>query len=78
MENTSIRLSNHYYTMHLSETTVDNLAWSGDRILNTCKDALRDKIIEKLVVVFPFEAGGPLVLKSIPDIVMDIGGSHLR
>ena len=62
--------------MHSMEQ--DNLSWSGDRILNTCEEPLRDKIREGLVDVCPLELGGPLVFKLMIDIVLDVEDSALR
>ena len=47
-------------------------------ILNTCEEPLHDKIRECLVAVNPLEVGGPLVLKKILDIVMDVDDSAIR
>ena len=57
---------------------VENLAWSSDRILNTYKDSLRDRVCEGLVGVSELESGGPLVLKKTLGIVMDVDDSALR
>ena len=57
---------------------MENLAWSADRILNTCEDSLRDKVREGLVGISDLEAGGPLVLKKTLAIVMDVDDSALR
>ena len=57
---------------------VNNLARSSDRILSTCKDNLRDKVHEGLTGVLPIEAGEPLVLKLMLDIVMNVDKSDLR
>ena len=51
---------------------VDNLSWTADRILNTCETPLKDKIRERLVGVSPLKVGGPLVLKLMLDIVLDV------
>lgn len=58
--------------------TVENLAWSADRIIGTCEDNLRDKVRKQLVGVLALEAGGPLVLKLALDTVMNIDDSALR
>ena len=57
---------------------VENLSWSSDRILNTCKDLLRDKVREELVGVSTLESGGTLVLKKKLDIMMDVDDAALR
>ena len=78
LDETAIRQSNRYYAMYGSPATVENLSWSGERCLETCEDALKDKIREQLVGVSVLENGGPLVLKLALDLVMDIDDSALR
>ena len=55
-----------------------NFAWSNDHILNTCEEPLRKKILEGVVGVNTMEMGGPLVLKLMLDIIMDVDDSALR
>jgi len=64
--------------MYANEATVENLAWSADRVLSFCEDGLRDKVPEGLVGVLPLEAGGLLNLKLMLDIIMDVDDSALR
>ena len=51
---------------------MENLSWSLDYILNTCEDSLRDKVQEGLVGVSEMECGGPMILKKMLDIVMNV------
>ena len=78
VDESEVRLSNRYYNQYGTEATVENLAWSADRILDTCDDNLRDKVREGLVGVPPLESGGPLVLKLMFDVVMDVDDAALR
>ena len=78
IDEATIRQSNRYYVMYGSDTSVENLAWSSNRILGTCKDKLRDKVREGLVGVSPIELGDPLVLKLILDIVINMDDSALK
>ena len=73
-----VRVSNRYYAQYGADYAVENLAWSGDRILNTCEEPLRNKILEGLVGVDAMEMGGSLVLKMMLDIIMDVDDSALR
>jgi len=50
----------------------------GQPALNTCEDPLQKKIQEGLVGVDALEMGGPLVLKHMLDINMDVNDSALR
>ena len=77
-DESTIRLSNAYYAQFGADYSVENLAWSADRILNTCDNALRDKVREGLVGVSELESEGPLVLKKMLDIVMNVDDSALR
>ena len=56
---------------------VENLAWSGGQILNTCEDMLRDKVREGLVGISPLEVGVTLVLKIMLILVMDVDYSDV-
>ena len=77
-DETTVRKSKTYYAMYGEDGSVENLAWSSDRILNTCKEPPRDKIREELVSVSALEVGGLLVLKKILDINMDVDNCAVR
>ena len=77
LDEPTIHRSNAYYEKYGAYYLVENLAWSDDRVLNTCKDSLRDKVQERLVGVSELESGDPLVLKKMLDIVMDVDDSAL-
>ena len=47
-------------------------------MLNKCEEPLRNKILVSLVGVDAMEMGGPLVLKFMLDIIMDVDESALR
>jgi len=53
------------------------MAWSSNRCLNTCNDALHNKVRERLVGVSELESGGPIVLKKMLDSIMDIDNAKL-
>ena len=54
----AFRASNWYYSEYGVEYSVENLAWSADRILKTCEEPLRNKIQGGIVGVSPMESGG--------------------
>ena len=56
---------------------MENMSWSTEHILNKYEDPLQDKIREGLVGVSELESGGPLVLKLMLDVVMDVEDSSL-
>jgi len=74
----SICQINTYCVKYGNTYSVKNIAWSGDRILGTFNDVLRDKSREGLIGVSEPEAGGPLVFNMILDIVTDFEDSALR
>ena len=78
IDTATIRQSNRYYAEFGATYTVENLVWSSERILAACDDELRDKVREQLVGVSPLENGGPLVLKMMLDIVMNVDDAALR
>ena len=49
-----------------------------DIILNTCENTLRDKVREGLVRVTDLDSGGPLVLKKMMEMLMDVDDNTLR
>jgi len=67
-----VRRSNRYYLEYGVDYLVENLAWSADRILQTCEDPLCNKILEGMVGVSVLELDGPLVLKLMLGIIMDV------
>ena len=60
-----------------TDATVENLSWNFDRILNSCEEPLRDKARESLVSMNTLEMGGPIILKIMVVIVMDVDESAL-
>ena len=66
------------YAQYGAGQMVENISWSGDRIINTYKEPLRDRIREGLIDVCPLELGGPLVFKLMIDIILDVEDSDLR
>ena len=78
VDEATIKRSNSYYARYGASWSVENLSWSADYILNTCEDSLRDKVREGLVGVNELENGGPLVLKKMLDIVMNVDDAALR
>ena len=73
-----VRTSNRYYSQYRSDYLVENLAWTNDRLLNTCEEPFCNKILEALVGVDAMKIGGPLVLKLMLDIIMYVDDSALR
>ena len=77
LSESSIR-SNKYCAMFGSDATVENLLWSQDRILNSCQEPIRDKVRESIVEMSTLKMGGPIILKIMLDIIMDVDDSVLQ
>ena len=71
-------MSNRYYNQYGTRSTVENLVWLADCILDTCDDILRKKVREGLVGVPPLKSGEPLILKLMFDVAMNVDDSALR
>jgi len=74
----TVRVSNRYCSRFGAEYSVENLAWSASRILQTCEESLRNKILKGIVGISLMESSGPLVLKLMLEIIMDVDDSDLR
>ena len=59
-----VRNINIYYAQYGWIYFIENLSWSSDRILDTRKGTMRDKVREGLVGVSALESGRPLVFKK--------------
>ena len=59
-------------------STCGNISWPNKRLLNTCPEHLRNKILERLVGVAVLETEGPLILKLTLNIIMYIYDSTLK
>ena len=60
----TVRVSNRYYSRFGEEYLVENLLWSSDRILQTCEEPLRNKILEGIVGISPMDS----VLRDVVSI----------
>ena len=57
---------------------VENLLWSGTKILNNCEDSLRQKI-EEMSLGYPVESlTGPVYFKIMIDLVISSSAGSLR
>ena len=51
LDESTIRQSNSYYARYGAVHTVENLSWTEDKLLESCKEPLCDKLREGLVGV---------------------------
>jgi len=73
-----LQVSNRYYSQYALNYSVNNLALTQDRILNTFEEPHRKKILEGLVGAYMMEIGGPFLLKLMLDIIIDVDDRGLR
>merc|ERR1740124_409077 len=74
----TVRVFNRYYSRFRAEYSMENLAWSPNRILQRFEEPLRNNILEGIVGISPMESGGPLIFKLMLEIIMDADDSALR
>ena len=77
VDTTTICLSKRYHSQYSVEYTVENLAWSADKIMVTCEEYLKDKIYKQLSSVSTLDQVGLLVLKLMLEFFVDVEDSAL-
>lgn len=61
-----------YYEHGLHNYLVENVIWSGEKLLNSCDGELRDMILSKALFLPQKEVGGPVYFKIMMDIYSEI------
>ncbi len=61
-----------YYELGSEDYIVENLVWSGEKLLNSCDEELRDLILMKALFLPQKEVGGPVYFKIMMDIYNEI------
>ena len=65
----NVRKSTRMYNEHSSaDYIVENIAWSGEKLLHSCEAELRDMILSKALFLPQKEIGGPVYFKIMMDI----------
>lgn len=77
LDEATICISNSHYAKYGTVYTVENLAWTKEKLLDSCEEPLRDKLREGLVSVLATEKGGPLIFKHMLDLMMDLDTAAL-
>ena len=66
------RSTRMYYELGSEDYIVENLVWSGEKLLNSCDEELRDLILMKALFLPQKEVGGPVYFKIMMDIYNEI------
>ena len=73
-----VRKANHFYSTLGQDYHLENIQWSGKKILNSCSDALKDKIMEATAHLPNSEQGGPVFWKVLMDLVIATSETAMR
>ena len=73
-----VRKANHFYSTLGQDYHLENIQWSGKKILNSCSDALKDKIMEATAHLPNSEQGGPTFWKVLMDLVIATSETAMR
>ena len=69
----NVRKSTRLYYEHASEEyIIENLVWSGEKLLNSCKADLRDMILTKTLFLPQKEVGGPVYFKIMMEVYNEV------
>ena len=73
-----VKQASEFYTRRAPDYTVQNLLWSGAKLLDSCTDELRQKI-EEVAMAFPIEhSTGPVYFKIMMGLVLASTSASLR
>ena len=73
-----VKLANQYFYEYGQDYHGENVAWSGEKILNSCDESLRDKLIESTRGWSPLHKGGPTYLKLLMGLIVATSKKSLR
>ena len=73
-----VKLANQYFYEYGQDYHGENVAWSGEKILNSCDETLRDKLIESTRGWSPLHKGGPTYLKLLMGLIVATSKKSLR
>ena len=78
VEMDTIKLGNQYFMEYGQDYHGENVTWSGEKILNSCDDTLRDKLIESTRGWSALHKGGPTYLKLLMGLIVATSKKSLR
>ncbi len=61
-----------YYEHSTQDYIIENIVWSGEKLINSCTPELRDMILQKALFLPQKEVGGPVYFKIMMDIYHDV------
>jgi hypothetical protein len=70
-----IKSTRMYYEHGAEDYLVENIVWSGEKLLNSCEPELRDLILSKALFLPQKEVGGPVYFKIMMNIYTEIKNS---
>lgn len=73
-----VRKANHFYSTLGQDYHLENIQWSGKKILNSCSDSLKDKIMEATAHLPNSEQEGPTFWKVLMDLVIATSETVMR
>lgn len=72
----NVRKSTRLYYEHASEDyIIENLVWSGEKLLNSCEAELRDIILTKALFLPQKEVGGPVYFKIMMEVYNEVNST---
>ena len=74
----TVKLANQYYMEYGQDYHGENVAWSGEKILNSCDETLRDKLIESTRGWSSLHKGGLTYLKLLMGLIVATSKKSLR
>ena len=73
-----VKLANQYFMEWGDDFHGENIVWSGEKILNSCDEGLRDKLIESTRGWDAMHKGGPTYLKLLMGLIVATSEKSLR
>lgn len=74
----NVKKSTAFYMQVGAEYQVENLKWSGEKILASCEESLREKILESTAALDPIFHGGPVYFWLMMQLVSTTSDHAMR
>jgi hypothetical protein len=74
----NVKKSTAFYMQVGAEYQVENLKWSGEKILSSCEESLREKILESTAALDPIYHGGPVYFWLMMQLVSTTSDHAMR
>lgn len=73
-----VRMGTKFFKLHGATWHIENLDWSAEKLLNSCEESLREKILENVIDVPHVERGGPLFFQVMMKLIVATTSKSLR